>query len=147
MRISDWSSDVCSSDLIPVEQRLQGSTPDGILAAGALPSRRQCACYRSLTALWESPARLWRLITGKPAYDDRRTAAQPGAASPDRALWLRRIGAPRLVLPDPRRPPRSRRLYRAARWNAGGQVGSASRRERGGLDRESLGVGGTIKTK
>src|SRR3546814_7934676 len=112
MRISDWSSDVCSSDLsnpvgsanaqtspdprpqlrdgtidqsarIPVEQRLQGSTPDGILAAGALPSRRQCACYRSLTALWESPARLWRLITGKPAYDDRRTAAQPGAASPE----------------------------------------------------------------
>src|SRR3546814_13335703 len=96
MRISDWSSDVCSSDLIPVEQRLQGSTPDGILAAGALPSRRQCACYRSLTALWESPARLWRLITGKPAYDDRRTAAQPGAASPARALRLRRIGAPSL---------------------------------------------------
>src|SRR3546814_688957 len=79
-----------------------------------------CFCRRSLTALLESPARLWRLITGKPAYDDRRTAAQPGAASPDRALWLRIIGAPSLVLPDPRRPPRSRRLYRAARWNAGG---------------------------
>src|SRR3546814_2998857 len=77
---------------IPVEQRLQGSTPDGILAAGALPSRRQCASYRSLTALWESPARLWRMITGKPAYDDRRPAAHPGAASHDGDLWPRSIG-------------------------------------------------------
>src|SRR3546814_6679823 len=36
---------------IPVEQRLQGSTPDGILAAGALPSRDRKSTRLELQSL------------------------------------------------------------------------------------------------
>src|SRR3546814_15849132 len=40
MRISDWSSDVCSSDLRLVERKVRGDEVDGELAAGGVVAGR-----------------------------------------------------------------------------------------------------------
>src|SRR3546814_6763792 len=64
MRISDWSSDVCSSDLVPT---LYAAMLAG--GAGALEGHRLRACVSAGEALPPEIGRRWRERTGVDIYD------------------------------------------------------------------------------
>src|SRR3546814_5980890 len=60
MRISDWSSDVCSSDLVPVSRRREASKPDTnrprMLDAWLSPTSQLCGSVSPVSSLNRSPA-------------------------------------------------------------------------------------------
>src|SRR3546814_5811072 len=77
MRISDWSSDVCSSDL-PLQPYITGSDTPGLQAENGL-LREQVAELREERNAWREQAQ--RL-----ALTDQRAAPQP---TPQRGFWSR----------------------------------------------------------
>src|SRR3546814_4356333 len=78
MRISDWSSDVCSSDLQPLQPYITGSDTPGLQAENRL-LREQVAELREERNAWREQAQ--RL-----ALTDQRAAPQP---TPQRGFWSR----------------------------------------------------------
>src|SRR3546814_6951935 len=57
MRISDWSSDVCSADLARQASRMSGYSLDANILIDALLDHRPA--YREMTRIAESGARMW----------------------------------------------------------------------------------------
>src|SRR3546814_17201507 len=110
MRISDWSSDVCSSDLI-VDPVAGIEAPRQVIAGdddilGPLPGRRIGPALRTAAADAAVPA---RIIAKRPAQQPQEARA-PGP--PHRPLHFRRIGLvgdrnpahpPPIVVPGPDR--------------------------------------------
>src|SRR3546814_16424151 len=114
MRISDWSSDVCSSDLVgqldPPRGRRRAEARD---AAGRLPGR----------AARQPPVRTQRDRAGRERVPDHRRAGRLGARAETIGTWL---GV------QPARWPRARAGHgRGLACGAGhGEIGRASCRER-----------------
>src|SRR3546814_17522237 len=118
MRISDWSSDVCSSDLI-VDPVAGIEAPRPVIAGdddilGPLPGRRIGPAMRPAAA---DAAVLARIIAKRPAQPPQEARAP---ARPHRLLPVRRT---RLVGDRPPAPPRALLVRRpprpAPRPNAG----------------------------
>src|SRR3546814_4421697 len=100
MRISDWSSDVCSSDLLMCSCGRQRTAQPGIMACSALPATGRCQASRAQGELLQKigDVLLWK-----------RTLCAIGATSPKRC----RDRIPRHALPDSSsgrawKPPRMR---------------------------------------
>src|SRR3546814_11765400 len=95
MRISDWSSDVCSSDLVRAEK------PDvAIIATGGLPNTSFLPDGEDLVVT------TWDILSGaaKPAddvllFDDN--GAHPGMTAPE----ANPLAGARLEIATPERPP------------------------------------------
>src|SRR3546814_9105120 len=80
MRISDWSSDVCSSDLQALAQslrRLDPDTPDTVLAAAALVSLTVSAGHAGF-----DPADPQRLVDAPPAWPPPNPCPHPHQPPP-----------------------------------------------------------------
>src|SRR3546814_10027725 len=117
MRISDWSSDVCSSDLITTATPRQAREP---LSCVLQPSqcgeaRRRCSTLSAIsepatvrnhsTARWPPPKAVHMPVThmpgeGKPAgHADRPAVAMPGSSLYDAGFLPLRPSTIKLLLP------------------------------------------------
>src|SRR3546814_19406731 len=114
MRISDWSSDVCSSDLAALEQPVLVISVIGEAADRALGARRAVAVVERAVAVLPAPDRIG-VVFGQVRRGLERVLAPGGGRV--RAQELR--GQPGVAVP--RFPLRG-----------GSATGRATRRERGG---------------
>src|SRR3546814_6623147 len=65
MRISDWSSDVCSSDLLDIEKLIKFQIPRGQLELPRASRRRPVGTHRGGSHSWSKPARSEERRLGK----------------------------------------------------------------------------------
>src|SRR3546814_15949023 len=78
MRISDWSSDVCSSDLI-----LMGTLNDQVLKSPPQPEMRSMIAYKDGMLHQKLLDRSWKAQAAEPA--------QPTGKYPDEDVWVRAL--------------------------------------------------------
>src|SRR3546814_15474690 len=73
MRISDWSSDVCSSDLRPWPRQRTSSPPRGSPRYSSLPANQVAGCWYVSASIRVHPGRPpKRQLRGRPPPSDRR---------------------------------------------------------------------------
>src|SRR3546814_11458747 len=103
MRISDWSSDVCSSDLIKVDKGTKPLpfAPDETITEGLDGLRERCAEYRTIGARFAKWRAVIRIGHGLPTGDCIQTNAHALAryAAIAHETGLLPIGAPQVPMP------------------------------------------------